>query len=67
MITNLQDTTTLYNGVKMPWLGIGVFKVEEGPELVNAVKSAIKMVTAVLIQPLFIIMKKALGKPFVKG
>ncbi|MBB5149584.1 aldo/keto reductase [Ureibacillus thermosphaericus] len=42
MITNLQDTTTLYNGVKMPWLGIGVFKVEEGPELVNAVKSAIK-------------------------
>ncbi len=42
LITNLQDTTTLYNGVKMPWLGIGVFKVEEGPELVNAVKSAIK-------------------------
>lgn len=42
MIRNLQDTTTLYNGVKMPWLGIGVFKVEEGPELVNAVKFAIK-------------------------
>ncbi|MFP3916806.1 aldo/keto reductase [Lysinibacillus telephonicus] len=42
MIKNLQDTTTLYNGVKMPWLGIGVFKVEEGPELVNAVKYAIK-------------------------
>jgi methylglyoxal/glyoxal reductase len=39
---NLQDTTTLHNGVKMPWLGIGVFKVEEGPELVNAVKTAIK-------------------------
>ncbi|MFB5284313.1 aldo/keto reductase [Peribacillus sp. Hz7] len=42
MNRNLQDTTTLYNGVKMPWLGIGVFKVEEGPELVNAVKFAIK-------------------------
>ncbi|USK70279.1 aldo/keto reductase [Peribacillus asahii] len=42
MTRNLQDTTTLYNGVKMPWLGIGVFKVEEGPELVNAVKFAIK-------------------------
>lgn len=42
MVKNLQDTTTLYNGVKMPWLGIGVFKVEEGPELVNAVKYAIK-------------------------
>ncbi|MBA2871059.1 diketogulonate reductase-like aldo/keto reductase [Anoxybacillus calidus] len=39
---NLQDTTTLHNGVKMPWFGIGVFKVEEGPELVHAVKTAIK-------------------------
>lgn len=38
----LQDTTTLHNGVKMPWFGLGVFKVEEGPELVNAVKFAIK-------------------------
>ncbi|KOP77726.1 aldo/keto reductase [Cytobacillus solani] len=42
MVKNLQDTTTLHNGVKMPWFGIGVFKVEEGPELVNAVKIAIK-------------------------
>ena len=38
---NLQSTTTLHNGVKMPWLGLGVFKVEEGQELVNAVKNAI--------------------------
>lgn len=42
MITNIQNTTNLHNGVKMPWLGIGVFKVEEGPELVNALKFAIK-------------------------
>ncbi|MEC0245604.1 aldo/keto reductase [Paenibacillus chitinolyticus] len=42
MTKHLQDTTTLYNGVKMPWLGLGVFKVEEGPELVEAVKTAIK-------------------------
>jgi diketogulonate reductase-like aldo/keto reductase len=42
LVKNLQDTTTLNNGVKMPWFGIGVFKVEEGPELVNAVKTAIK-------------------------
>ncbi|SOC24322.1 diketogulonate reductase-like aldo/keto reductase [Ureibacillus xyleni] len=41
-IKNLQDTTTLNNGVKMPWFGLGVFKVAEGPELVNAVKTAIK-------------------------
>ncbi|UQW96212.1 aldo/keto reductase [Rummeliibacillus sp. G93] len=39
---NLQDTTTLHNGLKMPWFGLGVFKVEEGPDLVNAVKTAIK-------------------------
>jgi methylglyoxal/glyoxal reductase len=39
---NLQAITTLNNGIKMPWLGIGVFKVEEGPELVDALKYAIK-------------------------
>ncbi|AIG28881.1 aldo/keto reductase [Brevibacillus laterosporus] len=42
MAKNLQDTTALHNGIKMPWFGIGVFKVEEGSELVAAVKSAIK-------------------------
>ncbi|WP_028592735.1 aldo/keto reductase [Paenibacillus massiliensis] len=41
MATHLQDTTILANGVKMPWLGLGVFKVEEGPELVSAVREAI--------------------------
>ncbi len=42
MITSLQDTTKLANGIEMPWFGLGVFKVEEGPELVNAIKFAIK-------------------------
>ncbi|WP_312111079.1 aldo/keto reductase [Brevibacillus reuszeri] len=42
MTTHLQATTTLHNGVKMPWFGLGVFKVEEGPELVNAVQAAIR-------------------------
>ncbi|KOS30915.1 glyoxal reductase [Bacillus anthracis] len=41
-LTSLKDYTTLHNGVKMPWFGLGVFKVEEGPELIEAVKSAIK-------------------------
>ncbi|WP_306009565.1 MULTISPECIES: aldo/keto reductase [Bacillus] len=40
---SIQDKTVLNNGVEMPWMGLGVFKVEEGPELVNAVKSAIKL------------------------
>ncbi|EMY5506481.1 MAG: aldo/keto reductase [Bacillus wiedmannii] len=42
MMKNLQSTITLHNGVEMPWFGLGVFKVEDGPELVEAVKSAIK-------------------------
>ncbi|WP_010500136.1 aldo/keto reductase [Paenibacillus elgii] len=41
MTTHLQGTTTLNNGKAMPWFGIGVFKVEEGPELVDAVKAAV--------------------------
>ncbi|MFT8313114.1 MAG: aldo/keto reductase [Clostridium sp.] len=36
------ETVTLNNGVKMPVLGLGVFRVEDSPELVNAVRSAIK-------------------------
>lgn len=39
---SLQDTTTLHNGVKMPWFGLGVFKVKEGSEVIEAVKAAIK-------------------------
>lgn len=42
MMKNLQSTTMLNNGIEMPWLGLGVFKVEEGQELVDAVKTAIK-------------------------
>lgn len=42
MPTSLQDTTTLHNGVKMPWFGLGVFKVKEGSEVVESVKAAIK-------------------------
>lgn len=41
MAKHLQDTTTLSNGVNMPWVGLGVFKVEEGAELVQAVKTAL--------------------------
>ncbi|MCT6681926.1 aldo/keto reductase [Bacillus velezensis] len=41
MTTHLQAKATLHNGVEMPWFGIGVFKVKEGAELVNAVKTAL--------------------------
>ena len=41
MIQHLQDTTTLHNGVKMPWFGLGVFKVPDGDTVVQSVKAAI--------------------------
>lgn len=42
MPQSLQDTVALNNGVKMPWLGLGVFKVQEGEEVTGAVKFAIR-------------------------
>ncbi|MDQ0482126.1 aldo/keto reductase [Guptibacillus hwajinpoensis] len=36
------QTKTLNNNIEMPELGYGVFRVDEGPELVGAVKTAIK-------------------------
>lgn len=42
MITNLQDTVTLNNGVKMPGFGLGVYKVDNGETVIEAVKAALK-------------------------
>ncbi|MCA1034002.1 aldo/keto reductase [Bacillus infantis] len=42
MPKSLQDTTKLHNGVEMPWFGLGVFKVQEGSEVIDSVKAAIK-------------------------
>jgi diketogulonate reductase-like aldo/keto reductase len=42
MPTSLKDTTTLHNGVKMPWFGLGVYKAQDGDEVIQSVKSAIK-------------------------
>ncbi|WII39961.1 aldo/keto reductase [Paenibacillus thiaminolyticus] len=42
MTQNVQSRTLLNNGIDMPWMGLGVFKVEEGSELVEAVKAAVK-------------------------
>lgn len=42
MTGHLQDTVTLNNGVKMPWLGFGVYKAKEGSEVIEAVKAAIR-------------------------
>lgn len=38
---NIKDCATLHNGVKMPYLGLGVYQVDEGEEVKNAVKTAL--------------------------
>lgn len=38
----MNSTTILANGLAMPMLGYGVFRVEDGADLANAVKTAIK-------------------------
>ncbi|RAP74185.1 aldo/keto reductase [Paenibacillus montanisoli] len=40
-MNHIADTVTLHNGVKMPLLGLGVYKVEEGATVVQSVKWAI--------------------------
>ncbi|TKD56628.1 aldo/keto reductase [Bacillus sp. S2(2019)] len=42
-MNDLQSTKTLNNGVRMPGFGLGVFQVEEGTELIEAVKTAIQL------------------------
>ncbi|WP_430727232.1 aldo/keto reductase [Tumebacillus amylolyticus] len=39
---SLTDTTTLHNGVQMPWFGLGVWKVTAENEVENAIQSALE-------------------------
>ncbi|MDT0643732.1 aldo/keto reductase [Zunongwangia sp. F363] len=41
-ITDINGSVTLANGVKMPYLGLGVYKAKEGNELENAIQSALE-------------------------
>jgi len=42
IITDLKGTVKLSNGVAMPYLGLGVFKTQDGEEVENAVKWALE-------------------------
>ncbi|WP_371825509.1 aldo/keto reductase [Pontibacillus sp. ALD_SL1] len=42
IMNSLQDTIKLNNGVDMPRLGLGVFKAEDGEEVINSVKWALE-------------------------
>jgi methylglyoxal/glyoxal reductase len=41
MSKSLSDCTMLSNGVNMPWLGFGVFRIPDGDEVVQAVRTAL--------------------------
>lgn len=41
MLENIRSCTTLNNGVKMPWLGFGTYRAQEGEEAYNAVRYAL--------------------------
>lgn len=43
MINSVNDFTVLNNGVKMPWLGFGVFKLEDGDEVESSVLRALEV------------------------
>lgn len=42
MINSILDCTTLNNGVKMPWLGLGVYLVEDESQLIPAINYALE-------------------------
>lgn len=42
MKLNIDSTTTLHNGVAMPWLGLGVFQIPDGNPVEDAVSWAIE-------------------------
>ncbi|WP_167614073.1 aldo/keto reductase [Maribellus sediminis] len=39
---DITSTAILNNGVKMPWLGLGVFQSKDGEEVITAVKTALE-------------------------
>lgn len=41
MLNHIHSKVILHNGVEMPMLGLGVYKAENGKEVVNAVKAAL--------------------------
>ncbi len=43
MTSSIKDCTLLNNGLKMPWLGFGVFKMNDGQEVEHAVRKALEI------------------------
>ncbi|WP_050614487.1 aldo/keto reductase [Bacillus testis] len=43
MAKQITDTCTLHNGIKMPLLGLGVYKMEDNEQAVDSIKHAVKV------------------------
>jgi diketogulonate reductase-like aldo/keto reductase len=43
MISSINDCTLLNNGLKMPWLGFGVFQIDDGQKVELAVRHALEV------------------------
>jgi len=43
MIRNIEDASLLNNGIKMPWLGYGVFKIPDDHHVEHAVQAALEI------------------------
>ncbi|WP_028777269.1 aldo/keto reductase [Shimazuella kribbensis] len=41
--SNIFSTTTLANGVKMPWFGLGVYKIQEGDNMLSLLHHAMEL------------------------
>jgi methylglyoxal/glyoxal reductase len=41
MASSIHDRAVLHNGVQMPWIGLGVYKAEDGEEVIQSIKWAI--------------------------
>ncbi|MCP8615313.1 aldo/keto reductase [Salirhabdus salicampi] len=43
LVSSLSATVKLHNGVEIPWVGLGVYKVEEGQQIEDTIASALKI------------------------
>ena len=43
MLSSIKDCTLLNNGLEMPWLGFGVFQIDDGQKVKQAVLSALEV------------------------
>ena len=43
MISSIEDCTLLNNGIKMPWLGFGVHRINDGQDVEQAVRTALEI------------------------